>query len=134
NAPPSLVPAEIVRAWNERFASPHLRLACNAEFFAEAEARLGGRIETFTGDWTNWWADGLGSGARAIGFNRRAQAELRAGQTLNVVADVLDGRVDWARDAERAYETVAMFDEHTWGAAHPEEDAIDGRRSGLLQW
>src|SRR5262249_41249629 len=51
NAPPSLVPAEIVRAWNERFASPHLRLACNAEFFAEAEARLGGRIETFTGDW-----------------------------------------------------------------------------------
>jgi hypothetical protein len=135
NAPPSLVPAEVVRAWNERWAYPQLRLATNAEFFTEAEARLGDRLETFTGDWTDWWADGLGSGARANGFNRRAQAEVRTGQSLNVLADTLDdAAAGWSADAERAYEAIGMFDEHTWGAAHPDEDAIDGRRSGLLQW
>lgn len=135
NAPPSLVPAEVVRAWNERWTFPQLRLACNADFFAEAEARLGDGLETFTGDWTDWWADGMGSGARANGFNRRAQAEVRTGQTLNVVADTIVGaRTGWAAEAERAYESIALFDEHTWGAAHPGEDEFDGRRSGALQW
>jgi Glycosyl hydrolases family 38 N-terminal domain/Glycosyl hydrolases family 38 C-terminal domain len=134
NAPPSIVPAEVVRAWNERWSFPRLRLACNAEFFAEAESRLGPRLETFSGDWTSWWADGLGSGARVNGLNRRAQALVRTGQTLNVLADRLGEQDAWADDADRAYEALGMFDEHTWGAAHPDEDAIDGRRSGVLQW
>jgi hypothetical protein len=135
NAPPSLVPAEVVRAWNDRWSYPQLRLACNSEFFVEAEARYSDRLETFAGDWTDWWADGLGSGARAIAFNRRAQAEVRTGQTLNVIADALGGEpAEWTGDADRAYEAIGMFDEHTWGAAHPDEDAVDGRRSGLLQW
>ena len=134
NAPPSLVPAEVVREWNEHWTYPRLRLACNAEFFAEAEARIGARLETFSGDWTDWWADGLGSGARANGFNRRAQALVRTGQTLNTLADRLDEGADWSDDADRAYEAITMFDEHTWGAAHPDDDEIEGRRSGLLQW
>jgi hypothetical protein len=134
NAPPSIVPAEVVREWNERWAYPHLRLACNAEFFAEAEARVGERLETYSGDWTDWWADGLGSGARANGLNRQAQALARTGQTLNTLADRLDEAVNWSRDADRAYEAIGLFDEHTWGAAHPGDDELEGRRSGVLQW
>ena len=61
NASPNIVPAEIVREWNEKWAYPHLRLATNSEFFAEAEARLAGSIETYSGDWTDWWVDGIGS-------------------------------------------------------------------------
>jgi hypothetical protein len=135
NAPPSIVPAEVVRAWNERWAYPQLRLGTNAEFFAAAEARVGDRLETFTGDWTDWWADGMGSGARALGFNRRAQAAVRTGQTLNVLADALDASSGgWVDDADRTYEQLARFDEHTWGAAHPGGDAAEGRQSGGLQW
>lgn len=134
NAPPSIVPAEVARAWNERWSFPRLRLACNAEFFAEAELRVGDRLETYAGDWTSWWADGVGSAARANGFNRRAQAAVRTGQTLNVLADRLDGAVEWSPDVDRAYEAIALFDEHTWGAAHPDGDAAHGRLSGALQW
>ena len=135
NAPPSIVPAEVVRAWNERWTYPQLRLATNAEFFAEAQARLGDRLPVFSGDWTDWWADGLGSNARALAFNRRAQAELRTAQTLNVIADAVAGAdASWHRDADRAYDAMSLFDEHTWGAAHPGGDALDGRESGALQW
>jgi hypothetical protein len=37
-------------------------------------------------------------------------------------------------DADDAYERIALFDEHTWGAAHPRADAESGRESGALQW
>ena len=56
----------------------------NREFFEELEERHGAGLETFRGDWADWWADGLGSAAREVGFNRRAQAAVRTAQTLHV--------------------------------------------------
>jgi hypothetical protein len=123
NAAPSPHPARIARAWNERYAVPKLVVATNREFF---EA-LPGELPRFEGDWGDWWADGLGSGARAIGFHRRAQAAVRTAQTIGTLA----GR---PVDPEPVYERLALFDEHTWGAARPDGDAADGRESGALQW
>ena len=135
NASPSIVPAGIVREWNERWAYPHLRLATNSEFFTEAEERLAGSIETYSGDWTDWWVDGIGSGARHLGFNRRAQADVRTAQTLHTLADTLtdDGADPW-NEIDEAYESMALFDEHTWGAANPWMDGLERRESGALQW
>jgi Glycosyl hydrolases family 38 N-terminal domain len=123
NAAPSPLPARIARAWNERYAVPKLVVATNREFFEE----LPGELPQFEGDWGDWWADGLGSAARAIGFHRRAQAAVRKAQTIGTLA----GR---PVDPERVYERLALFDEHTWGAAHPDGDAAEGRGSGALQW
>ena len=135
NAAPSIVPAEVVRAWCSEWTYPELRLATNAEFFAEAEARLGSELETYTGDWTDWWADGLGSAARALGANRRAQATIRSAQTLHTLADALAGPADeWPLEVDRAYESMSLFDEHTWGAAQPGGDDLVGRSSGAEQW
>jgi len=135
NAAPSIVPAEIVREWNEKWAYPQLRLATNSEFFTEAEERLAGSIETYYGDWTDWWVDGIGSGARHLGFNRRAQADIRTAQTLHTLADTLteDG-ADPRDEIDQAYESMALFDEHTWGAANPWMDGLERRESGALQW
>jgi hypothetical protein len=135
NASPSIVPAGIVREWNEKWAYPQLRLATNSEFFTEAEERLAGSIETYSGDWTDWWVDGIGSGARHLGFNRRAQADVRTAQTLHTLADTLtdDGADPW-NEIDEAYESMALFDEHTWGAANPWMDGLERRESGALQW
>jgi hypothetical protein len=134
NAAPSKVPAEVVRAWNEEFAYPRLRLATNREFFAAAEERAAD-IATLDGDWTSWWADGIGSSARMLGANRRAQAKLRSAQTLHVIADAAVGpQAGWPARAGGVYERIALFDEHTWGAAFPERDADAGRSAGELQW
>jgi hypothetical protein len=135
NASPSIVPARIVREWNEKWAYPQLRLATNSEFFTEAEERLAGSIETYSGDWTDWWVDGIGSGARHLGFNRRAQADVRTAQTLHTLADTLTEDGASPRDEiDKTYESMALFDEHTWGAANPWMDGLERRESGALQW
>ena len=135
NAPPGLGPAEVARDWNARFAYPRLRVATNREFFERAEERLGARLQTHEGDWTDWWADGIGSGARALGFNRLAQGAVRSGQTLHALADALgQPEPEWPAEADRAYASMALFDEHTWGAANPWEDGLERMASGGLQW
>lgn len=136
NAAPSLTPAAIAREWNEHWAYPHVRMATNQEFFAAAEERIGDQLETYHGDWTDWWADGIGSGARALGFNRQAQSGIRAAQTLHALTDAMTGDPEPEVQAEvaRAYEDMALFDEHTWGAANPWEDGLSRMASGMLQW
>jgi hypothetical protein len=159
NAGPSIVPAEIARAWNAAWAYPRLRIATNAEFFRAVEAAYGDRIPVHQGDWTDWWADGLGSGARPLGYVRRAQNMLRAAETLHALASspslpslartAARAGNDPARDdpagndgqeaarvdaLDAAYDKVALFNEHTWGAANPWEDAEEEGNSGGLQW
>lgn len=137
NAHPSLTPATIVREWNDTWAFPRLRTATNRDFFTAAEAALGDRIPTHSGDWTDWWADGLGSAARAIGVNRQGQSEIRTGQTLHAVANVIapaDDRLDVQAVVDATYDELAIFDEHTWGAANPWNDSLEGNNSGMLEW
>jgi hypothetical protein len=129
NAGPSIVPASIVREWNERWAYPRLRSAANSDFFAHVEERYLDRLAVHEGDWTDWWADGLGSGARPLGYARRAQSALRVAETLHTLAGV-----DATDAVEAAYDKVALFNEHTWGAANPWEDAEEAGDSGGLQW
>lgn len=129
NAGPSIVPASIARRWNERWAYPRLRSAVNSDFFEHVEERHLDRLAVHEGDWTDWWADGLGSGARPLGYVRRAQSALRAAETLYAIAGV-----DASEAVEAAYDKVALFNEHTWGAANPWEDAEEAGDSGGLQW
>jgi Glycosyl hydrolases family 38 N-terminal domain len=136
NAPPRRIVAEMVRRWNETWAFPRLRLSRNEDFFADAEARLGGEIQAFEGDWTDWWVDGVGSGARPMSLTRVAQSTLADGQTISAVACVL-GAPDPARDTREAaevYEAISLFNEHTWGAAEPHTHADEQTRSGDHQW
>ena len=135
NAPPSIGPAEVVRAWNDRWLVPELRLATNREFFELAESRLGDELAEWEGDWTDWWADGIGSAARAVGANRRAQGAIRTAQTLHVLADRV-GKVEpgWRDEVDRVYESMGLFDEHTWGAGNPWSDELERFDSGALQW
>ncbi|GAA1566025.1 glycoside hydrolase family 38 C-terminal domain-containing protein [Actinomadura kijaniata] len=135
NAGPSIVPAQIVRRWNQTWDYPRLRTATNSEFFEHVEREHGDRLQTHEGDWTDWWADGLGSGARPLGYVRRAQSTLRAAETLHAFADVRAGEDGGATGAiDDAYDLAALFDEHTWGAANPWEDAEEAGDSGGLQW
>ncbi len=136
NAPPSLTVAETVRDWNARWAFPRLRMATNREFFEEVERRYGDRLDAFEGDWTDWWVDGVGSGALPLGLNRRAQRAMATGRTLHALADVLSGDRSSAAavEVDQAYEDAALFDEHTWGAANPWEERLEQMGSGALQW
>ncbi|TXK34626.1 glycoside hydrolase family 38 C-terminal domain-containing protein [Nonomuraea sp. C10] len=129
NAGPSIVPASIARRWREQWAWPRLRSAVNSDFFDHVAEHHHDRLAVHEGDWTDWWADGLGSGARPLGYVRRAQAALRTAETLHTLAGA-----DATEQVDAAYDKVALFNEHTWGAANPWEDAEEAGDSGGLQW
>ena len=135
NAPPNLIVSEIAREWNSKWAYPHLRVDRNEDFFVSAEQRLGTTIPEWQGDWADWWADGLGSGARMLGWVREAQGAARVGKTLQAVSDVLAGApAAPVHSSRKTYEDIGLFDEHTWGARSPWGDDEDGYASGELQW
>ncbi len=136
NAPSSILPATIVRDWNARYSWPHLVSSTNQAFHADAEARLGDSLATYAGDWTDWWADGIGSAAVPLGRNRASQVGIRTGQTLNAVAQALGDQAEpaLATEVQTAYEEMALFDEHTWGASNPWNRSLDKTDSGEYQW
>jgi Glycosyl hydrolases family 38 N-terminal domain len=135
NAPPALAVAEIARQWNATWAFPRLRVDRSEDFLAEAERRLGSAIPEWQGDWADWWADGLGSGARMLGWARHAQDAVRTSRTLRAMGDVAAGQPASPLPATRdVYENIGLFDEHTWGASDPWGDDEDSYGSGELQW
>ncbi len=132
NAPPTMVLPETVQAWNAEYAWPKLRISTNRDYFTEIEQRIGDQIDTFEGDWTDWWVDGVGAAALPLGLNRQTQANLRTAQTLHTLAgnttDATAARID------QVYEDAALFDEHTWGSANPWLHRLETFNSGDLQW
>ncbi|MCO5221963.1 MAG: hypothetical protein M9947_10345 [Thermomicrobiales bacterium] len=135
NAPPSLKISETVRDWNATWAWPKVRLSRNRDFFEIAEREIGPSLDEFAGDWTDWWADGIGSGAHALSINRKAQADIRAAQSIHTAADLVTGDRDFpASGVDAAYEDMSLFDEHTWGAADPWMTGLEHVESGDLQW
>lgn len=135
NACPNVRPSDIAREWNTEWAYPRLVTATNTGFFTEAERLLGDRLETHTGDWGDWWADGMGSGARPLGYNRRAQNLVRTGETVHLLADLATNESHPVREAiDAIYDKIGLFDEHTWGAANPWHDHEHGAGAGGLQW
>jgi Glycosyl hydrolases family 38 N-terminal domain len=136
NAGPSIVPAQVAREWNQVWEYPRLRMATNADFYRAARDRIGDRIDTFHGDWTDWWADGLGSAARFVSMGRRTQTAIRTAQSLHAIAGsqgAADGD-ETSAGVTAVYADLSLFDEHTWGAADPWEDTADSWWSGSRQW
>ena len=135
NAPPGLSISETVRDWNASWAWPKIRLSRNRDFFEIAEREIGPSLDEFSGDWTDWWADGIGSGAYALSINRKAQSDIRTAQSLHAAADLASGEVEsQATKVDAAYEAMSLFDEHTWGAADPWMTGLEHVESGDLQW
>lgn len=136
NGPPRRIIAETVRRWNEEWAFPVLRTSRNEDFFIDAEQRLGDRIETFEGDWTDWWVDGVGAGAVPLAATRDGQAALADAQTVAGYAEIL-GASDGVRitgAAPDVYRAASLFNEHTWGAGDPWTHGDHGHASGERQW
>ncbi|MEQ7010458.1 hypothetical protein ABN028_30200 [Actinopolymorpha sp. B17G11] len=135
NAGPSRTPAEIARRWNSEWTYPRLVCATNGSFLAAAEAEIGDQVAEHCGDWGDWWADGVGAGARPLGYNRRTQGIVRAAETVHLLADLQLGMRHPVRETvDSIYDKVGLFDEHTWGAASPWHDHEAGVDSGGLQW
>jgi len=136
NAPPRMIMSDTVQRWNDQWLFPHLRLSRNEDFFTDAEQRIGDQIQTFEGDWGDWWVEGVGSGARPLAMTRHAQAVLPQAQSLSAMARITAAAAvpDEAGQSDAVYHSMSLFNEHTWGAADPWTDGDSGTDSGDQQW
>src|SRR5262249_13329325 len=110
NGPPLPTLADFVRDWNGAGREPRLVFCTVDEFTRILHDRYASQLVTWRGDWTDWWADGVGSSIYETSLNR-------ATEQLLPIVDLLSSQVDNLDPAliEEAYHLVSLYDEHTWG-------------------
>jgi hypothetical protein len=120
NSPPDLRFSTIIREWNARWAYPKLVLSTSAGFFEAFEQRAGGQLKTLRGDLPGTdYPLGATSTPAATAANRAAHDSLAAGERLATIAALLAGLSYPAEQLAEAYDQMLLYDEHTWGMAHP---------------
>ena len=126
-ANPSL--SDIVKAWNEQFASPRLVINTADAMFAEFEQKYGAKLLGMAGDMTPYWEDGAISSAAEEATARAAARRLVQAEALWAMRqpDAFP-----AADADEAWRNLILWREHTWGAA----DSVSqpDRADVVAQW
>jgi len=116
NGPPDARMPEFVRRWNDERQNVRMEFITVTDFGRLLEQQYSKVIGTQRGDWTDHWADGVGSSAFEVGVNRAAHEIVGIGEALEAWRRS-KGQGDWnARRAADIYESMTLFDEHTWGA------------------
>lgn len=69
--------AEFVAKWNEMGFSPRLNLTTAAKSMKKMEARIGDKVDTYEGEWPDWWSFGLAAEPRALSASRQADMYLK---------------------------------------------------------
>lgn len=123
NAPPCVYLSRIVHEWNRQWAYPRLVIATSTQFFRHMESQYGSCFPHYSGDWTDWWADGPASSAYETGITRVAHEELASAEKLVTIAASAGRLSPYPRESiERAWDQLMLYDEHTWGMWNNESD------------
>ncbi len=110
NGPPLSHMSDFVRDWNAAGREPRLIFTTIDDFAKMLYEDYGESLDTWRGDWADWWADGVGSSIYETSLNRGTEE-------LLPLLDFLAAQVDDADQKliEEAYHLVSLYDEHTWG-------------------
>lgn len=104
---------DFVERWNAEGRHPRLEIATLDQAFDKLQASTvdGPAPPSLTGDWPDYWADGVASTAHET-------AIARSGERLIPVADMLNALHPGADTGalDQAVQDITLYDEHTWGA------------------
>ncbi|MGN1189075.1 MAG: hypothetical protein ACI4SL_01625 [Candidatus Ornithospirochaeta sp.] len=110
NGFPSIGEAERLKEMNKEFGGEVEFIPATLDmFFSVLEERIGD-LPVYSGDWTDWWADGVGSTPMAVKTVKSAERKLDVADKLAAMGHKGDERI-----LEEARQDVIMYSEHTWG-------------------
>lgn len=117
NAKPSLIGPDIIKKWNEKYATPKLRSAVAGDFMSAVEKKYGDKIATIKAAWPDWWTDGAGSASRELAATRAAHAEIGANMSALAAAKLLGAEVPQKafQEFDEAMSALLFYGEHTFG-------------------
>ena len=112
NDPPFPPISDFVAAWNQLGLQPRLRLVTVSQAMRTLEQVAGNTAPEYSGEWTDWWANGTASAPREVAASRFAKRYLEAAQSP------VWGPLDLATQAriDALTRDLCLFDEHTWGS------------------
>ena len=134
NSPPSTAACEVVKAWNEQFAAPRLRLSTAQEFLSWVEREQADKLAVHRQAWPDWWTDGFGSAARETAAARETETATQINHGLLAMASLLGAEVLPATLARAAaiQDNLLFYEEHTFGAAESISDPL--AENAQVQW
>ncbi|WP_026506528.1 hypothetical protein [Butyrivibrio sp. MC2013] len=110
NAPPNLEITRRAHKLTEAFEGRvRFRMVTLEDFFAEVKKRCKD-IPVYKGDFTDWWADGVGSTPAAVKVYRDAARKYDLCKKLDP-----KGRIYSREDMLQAARDLMLYAEHTWG-------------------
>jgi len=128
NAPPSLRILEFIDLYEARGGEVPLKMATLDEFFEALEAS-GAEIPAYRGDWTDWWADGVGSTPADVLQYRSAARSYHMVQKLDP-----EGKVTPRAARRDALYNLMFYGEHTWGYSSSITEPFHPQVNNLDQW
>ncbi|MBI2924711.1 MAG: glycosyl hydrolase family 38 [Verrucomicrobia bacterium] len=134
NSPPAVIECDLVRAWNEKFAWPKLRLSTSQEFLAYVEKEHSAELPVHRQAWPDWWTDGFGSAARETAAARETETAMQVNHGLLAMASVLGAQVssNTMQRAAAIQDNLNFYHEHTYGAAESIDDRL--AENTQVQW
>ena len=123
-----------VKEWNDKYAYPKIRVCGGHEIMTMIEEKYGDSLPTVSGDYTEYWTDGLGTAAGLTAKNRNAKERLVQAETIWSM--LADGSKAPREDFDEAWRYVLLSTEHTWCFENPEDpyfqDAIWKKKQALF--
>ena len=113
NGPPDSYLSDIVKSWNEKYASPKLIISTVGESFRLFEEKYGSNLPVYSGDFTGYWEDGAVSSARETALNRLSAERLTQAEKLYAMCYASKFPADVFN---KAWKNVLLYSEHTWGS------------------
>lgn len=108
-----------VKAWNEKYAYPKIIISGGHEIMTMIESEYGDRLPIVSGDYTEYWTDGVGTAAGLTAKNRNAKEKLVQAET--VWSMLADGKKAPRTDFDDAWRYILLGSEHTWCFENPTE-------------
>ncbi len=110
---------DAVKAWNEKYAYPHITIAGGHEIMEMIDKKYGDQLPVVKGDYTEYWTDGLGTAAGLTALNRNAKEKLTQAETLWTM--LRPGKPAPRDEFNEAWRYIALGSEHTWCAENTTE-------------
>lgn len=131
NCPPSTLIIEFVNKYNSLHSQNiKLKMVTLDEFFDHLRQQ-DVQIPTYSGDWTDWWADGVGSTPDIVQHYREATRKLNIAYQLDPDCEICDKDL-----IDSANYNLMIYAEHTWGYSssvsepwHPSVNKLDLRKN-----
>ncbi|MFA5815323.1 MAG: hypothetical protein WC865_06865 [Bacteroidales bacterium] len=113
---------DVVKRWNEKYLNPKVRISTPTDFYHEFISKNKARIPVRTGDYTEYWTNGVASGSMETRANRHNTEDIIQLETLSA----LTGRKDYDPGFfSHLWQQIILFTEHTWGSYKSATDFSD---------